>query len=152
REGRGRGIEAVLALAVVCLAAPPADAGVWTQLGTLPVPLLTAVCRTDHGSIVVASSPPSDTSEVWEYDGLSLVRLASPYVPRPVFGSIHAVAAAPNGDIWVGSDLGAFRLTKAGFTKYTKTDGLGSRLVDRVNALVVATDGTVWAGTEGGGL
>ena len=49
---------------VVCLVGRPASAGVWTQLGSLPVPGLTAVCRTGHGSIVVASKQGS-TSEVW---------------------------------------------------------------------------------------
>src|SRR5262249_61314677 len=33
-----------------------------------------------------------------------------------------------------------------------RSDGLGDRLVDRVNALAMAGDGTVWAGTNGGGL
>jgi ligand-binding sensor domain-containing protein len=143
---------------VVCLAAGlaagPADAGVWTQLGSLPVPGLTAVCRTDHGSVLIASLPggTADSSDVWEYDGLSLSRLSARYTPRPIFDHIYALATAPDGDIWVGSDNGAFRLRPGGFTQYTQNDGIGDRLVNRVNALAIAADGTVWAGTNGGGL
>jgi ligand-binding sensor domain-containing protein len=154
RDGRGRGTWTVLAALVVCLAAKPAVAGVWTQLGSLPVPALTAVCRTDHGSVLIASLPSAtvDSSDVWEYDGLSLARLSARYTPRPIFAHVYALAAAPDGDIWVGSDNGAFRLRAGGFTQFTTNDGLGDRLVNRVNALAIAADGTVWAGTNGGGL
>ncbi|HEV8479452.1 MAG TPA: FlgD immunoglobulin-like domain containing protein [Candidatus Eisenbacteria bacterium] len=156
RSGRGRGAWTVLVIVAVYLMgglADPAAAGIWTQLGSLPVQSTTAVCRTAHGSIVVATNPGApDSSDAWEYDGLILAKLSARYAPRPIFGAIHALAEAPNGDLWVGAKNGAFRLTPAGFTQYTRNDGLGSRLVDQVNALVVASDGTVWAGTEGGGL
>lgn len=152
REGRGRGTWAVLVVLAVCAMARPAAAGVWSQLGSLPVPSLSSVCRTDQGSIVVATSPQGAPTDAWEYDGLHLVSLSSRYSPAPVFGPIHALAAAPNGDIWVGSDNGAFRLRPGGFTQYTTNDGLGNRLVNHVNALAIGSDGTVWAGTNGGGL
>jgi len=155
RDGRGRGAWTVLATLVVCLLAglPGLSlAGIWTQIGSLPVSSTTTVCRTAHGILVATNPSPPDSSDVWEYDGLALAKLSSRYAPRPVFGAVHALAVAPNGDIWVGADHGAFHLTAAGFTQYTRNDGLGSRLVDRVDALAIASDGTVWAGTNGGGL
>ena len=150
-EGRGRGFAAAPLALALCLIAGAAHAGVWTQLGSLPIPNLTAVARTDSGSVLVATLA-GDSSDVWEYDGLALEKLSSRYVPRPIFGPIRTLASAPNGDIWVGTDRGAFRLRPDGFTHFTKEDGIGSRLNDDVQDIVVAPDGTVWAATQLGGL
>ena len=153
-EGRGRGFAAASLALAVCLVAGPAHAGVWTQLGSLPIPNLTAVARTDSGTVLVATfvQGAPDSSDVWEYDGLTLEKLSTRYAPRPIFGLIRSLATAPNGDIWVGCDNGAFRLRPQGFTRFSKDDGIGSRLVDIVKDIVVAPDGTVWAATGGGGL
>src|SRR5262245_58408481 len=148
RGGRGRGLRVALAALVVCLLPRLVSAGVWTPV-SIPVSNLTAIARTDT-SVLFADR---DSSQAWEYDGLRLTKLSARYAPPPAFGNnIRALAAAPNGDVWVGTDIGAFRLSASGFTHYTKEDGIGSRLDDRITDLLVAPDGTVWAGTNGGGL
>ncbi len=60
-----------------------------------------------------------------------------------------ALAAAPDGALWVGSLAGVTRWDGQRATAWSSYDGLGD---DWVTALAVTRDGTVWAGTHGGGL
>jgi ligand-binding sensor domain-containing protein len=132
----------------------PAAAGVWTNLEGLPVPQLTAVTGTDSGTVVVATIGSPDSADVWEYDGIRFRRLSARYASRPYFGAvISCLAYAPGGDLWVGTTVqGLFRLRAGGFTRFSKEDGIGGRLVDQITGLAVDAAGTVWAATNGGGL
>jgi len=154
------GIAAALAAALgiaalgSALTPGPAAAGVWTNLEGLPIPQLTAVTGTDSATVVVATVGSPDSADVWEYDGIRFRRLSARYSPQPYFGAvISSLACAPNGDLWVGTiSQGLLRLRADGFTRFTKEDGIGSRLTDQITGLAVDASGTVWAATNGGGL
>jgi putative nucleotidyltransferase with HDIG domain len=59
-----------------------------------------------------------------------------------------AVIEAANGDIWVGSAKGLFRLSGSGWTHITESDGLSHEVV---LSLAGAKDGDVWVGYRFGG-
>ena len=63
---------------------------------------------------------------------------------------IHIFAEAANGDIWVGSADGLFRLSGGNWSHFTAADGLSHRVV---LALAPAKNGDLWVGYRyGGGL
>ena len=63
----------------------------------------------------------------------------------------QAIAQTPDGYLWIGSSGGLVRFDGARFTVYnSQTDPAFHD--DSVYSLLVSRDGTVWAGTEGGGL
>jgi ligand-binding sensor domain-containing protein len=79
-----------------------------------------------------------------------------------VSSDVRAIEVAPNGDVWFGtcalwgpasheappcfgvSRLGGAGTTEETWTSYSEDDGLGN---NRVNAIAVAPDGSVWFGT-----
>ncbi|HET91208.1 MAG TPA: hypothetical protein ENN99_10795, partial [Chloroflexi bacterium] len=64
-------------------------------------------------------------------------------VSRPV----EAIAAAPDGALWFGTDEGAFRFDGRTWEHFTAADGLTG---DRVKAIAAAPDGALWFVTDGG--
>jgi ligand-binding sensor domain-containing protein len=63
---------------------------------------------------------------------------------------LTAVAAAPDGGVWVGSwDSGVSFFDGETWTTYREADGLAS---NRVQSIAVAPDGTLWVGTRGNGI
>ncbi len=58
-----------------------------------------------------------------------------------------AVAQGPQGDIWVGTQLGLTHYDGQRWRTYTTSDGL---VDDVVTDILAAEDGTVWVGTLGG--
>jgi signal transduction histidine kinase/ligand-binding sensor domain-containing protein len=60
---------------------------------------------------------------------------------------ILSLAAAPNGDIWVGTPDGLNRIRGSAVNAYTSFDGLPD---DFIRSLLVDTDGSVWVGTRHG--
>ena len=65
---------------------------------------------------------------------------------------VNAVAAAPDGTLWFGTDSGLSRFDptspEAGaWTTYTVADGLAG---NKITALAVAPDGALWVGTTSG--
>lgn len=88
--------------------------------------------------------------------GLNAVRLtgawpgdATIYPLRGVLLSdvILSLAAAPNGDIWVGTPDGLNRIHGGAVDAYTSSDGLPD---DFIRSLLVDTDGSVWVATRHG--
>lgn len=128
-----------------------AHSAVWTTFTSangLPESQVTALALTDSQTVLVTTA-----SSIVEYDGVRFRRILLRYAVPPVFGRATCVAAAPNGDIWVGTQpSGAFQLRATDFVQHTREDGLGDRRVDHVTSLSIDPDGTVWAGTKGGGL
>jgi len=74
---------------------------------------------------------------------------ASPYTVRDVLLSdvILSLAAAPNGDLWVGTPDGLNRIRGGAVDAYTSADGLPD---DFIRSLLVDTDGSLWIGTRRG--
>jgi len=74
---------------------------------------------------------------------------ASPYAVRDVLLSdvILSLAAAPNGDLWVGTPDGLNRIRGGAVDAYTSADGLPD---DFIRSLLVDADGSLWIGTRHG--
>ena len=60
---------------------------------------------------------------------------------------ILSLAAAPNGDLWVGTPDGLNRIRHGQIDTYTSADGLPD---DFIRSLLVDTDGSLWIGTRHG--
>ncbi|HUY95454.1 MAG TPA: two-component regulator propeller domain-containing protein, partial [Terracidiphilus sp.] len=76
-------------------------------------------------------------------------KMARTYTVRDGLTSdvILSLAAAPNGDIWVGTPDGLNRIRGGAVDAYTSFDGLPD---DFIRSLFVDTDGSVWVGTRHG--
>ncbi len=61
-----------------------------------------------------------------------------------VASGVWALAVAPNGNLWVGTNHGAARFDGYGWTTFTAADGL---VDNRIETVAVAPDGAVWVGT-----
>jgi ligand-binding sensor domain-containing protein/signal transduction histidine kinase len=60
---------------------------------------------------------------------------------------ILSLAAAPNGDLWVGTPDGLNRIRGGSITSYTSADGLPD---DFIRSLLADADGSLWIGTRRG--
>jgi signal transduction histidine kinase len=60
---------------------------------------------------------------------------------------ILSLAAAPNGDLWVGTADGLSRIRKGAIASFTSADGLPD---DFIRSLHADADGTLWIGTRRG--
>lgn len=60
---------------------------------------------------------------------------------------ILSLAAAPNGDLWVGTPDGLNRIRGSAVDSFTSADGLPD---DFIRSLLVDTDGSLWIGTRRG--
>jgi signal transduction histidine kinase/ligand-binding sensor domain-containing protein len=60
---------------------------------------------------------------------------------------ILSLAAAPNGDLWVGTPDGLSRIRGGKIDSFTSADGLPD---DFIRSLLVDTDGSLWIGTRRG--
>jgi ligand-binding sensor domain-containing protein/signal transduction histidine kinase len=60
---------------------------------------------------------------------------------------ILSLAAAPNGDLWVGTPDGLNRIHEGSITSFTSADGLPD---DFIRSLLADTDGSLWIGTRRG--
>lgn len=60
---------------------------------------------------------------------------------------ILSLAAAPNGDLWVGTPDGLNRIRDGKIDTYSSADGLPD---DFIRSLLVDTDGSLWVGTRHG--
>lgn len=71
----------------------------------------------------------------------------SPLMPGQ---GVFALATAPDGTIWAGTDGGGLvRIAGGQVSKFGVAEGLTSA---KVRALMIDPDGALWIGTEGGGL
>lgn len=69
--------------------------------------------------------------------------------PLPVAGAILFLADRGAGGLWVGTSSGLFAFDQGRFTRWSTETGLSH---DIVRAVLEDPDGTVWVGTDGGGL
>jgi signal transduction histidine kinase/ligand-binding sensor domain-containing protein len=60
---------------------------------------------------------------------------------------ILSLAAAPDGDVWVGTPDGLNRIGPNGISSYTSADGLAD---DFIRSVLVTPDGSAWVGTRRG--
>jgi signal transduction histidine kinase/ligand-binding sensor domain-containing protein len=88
--------------------------------------------------------------------GLNVVTLTGTQTGEPTIVPVHAaltsevilsLAAAPDGDLWVGTPDGLNRIHYGAVDSYTSFDGLPD---DFIRSLLVDTDGSVWVGTRHG--
>jgi len=60
---------------------------------------------------------------------------------------ILSLAAAPNGDLWVGTPDGLNLIRRGHVSSFTSADGLPD---DFVRSMLVDVDGSLWIGTRAG--
>jgi PAS domain S-box-containing protein len=70
------------------------------------------------------------------------------HVP-PVPGHILSIVERGAGGLWLGTTAGLYAFEHGAFTRWSTENGLSH---DIVRAVLEDSDGTVWVGTEGGGL
>ena len=66
--------------------------------------------------------------------------------------AISALAQAPNGLLWIGSQGGIFSFDGLSFTAFRPAAGQPKLPTDLISTLTVARDGSVWAGMMVGGV
>ena len=117
-----------------------------------PASLVAATAGGGNGSIA-----PVSADEAWASDGEALWHFvgdswAGPFVPElaerppvadPTWPRIRNIAVVPDGTVWTALDIGLAQFR----------DGSWDLVVadEEIYALAIARDGTVWAGTNGGG-
>ena len=91
--------------------------------------------RPNHENRGPSLSPPSFTVRAFSVkDGLAS-------------NIILSLAAAPNGDIWIGTPDGLNRIRAGAIATFTSADGLPD---DFIRSLMVDRDGSLWIGTRRG--
>jgi ligand-binding sensor domain-containing protein len=63
--------------------------------------------------------------------------------------TVNALAIAPNGAVWIGTDQGAGRFMDGSWQRFGLGSGLG---LQKVQAVAIAPDGSAWFGMALGGL
>ena len=102
---------------------------------------ITALCLAIDGTLWIGT----DQGEVVQWrDGRFS---ALPVAEWPVGRSIRAICQGRNGQIWIASAGGLYRMSNGNVQSYTKNQGL---LSDDVAALCEDSDGNMWIGTKKG--
>ena len=98
------------------------------------------------GCLWIGSASPTSWDGVCKYDGDSFIR-----IPGISGCSIHALCMGENGLLWIGTNEGLYSYaTESGkISNYARREGLPCEIV---TVIVESKDGTLWLGTEGGGV
>ena len=67
--------------------------------------------------------------------------------PDMVSDNIKVIRAMNNGDVWIGTDLGACRFDGAVWTTFDTSNGLNH---NKVLSIDEAENGVIWMGTQTG--
>ena len=116
----------------------------WQASDGLPVNSATAVVQTADGYIWAATEEGLARFDGVRFEVFDVDRVAE-------FGTnlIQTLAEAKGGGLWIGTTEALLRMEKGRFTSYGNAEGLPR---GTVQAIVEDREGTVWAGTDGGGL
>jgi hypothetical protein len=97
-------------------------------------------------SLIAGGLAPDGTVWTVKWDGLWAG-------VEPIVGlrgaEILDLAFAPDGSVWIASDLGAFRYEGTGWARYTERDGL---TISNLEKVAVAPDGIVWLASSSEGV
>lgn len=106
----------------------------------------TAVVEDDRGTLWVGTAADGLNALVHDGAGTAAPRIFSVHdgLPSDV---ILSLAAAPNGDVWVGTPDGLGRVRGGRVTAFTSADGLPD---DFIRSLLIDRDGSLWIGTRHG--
>ena len=94
-------------------------------------------------------------SKTWPIEPIGMRQFIRPQVSGLGSNTIHDIAFSPrDGSVWLATERGVTRapadLDPDGWQTWSETEGMPPTWV--FSAVVVADDGTVWAGTPGAGL
>ena len=134
------------------------DGSAWTSIpgwDTGIEPTFIAVDGGGRAWVGAWTYPGPESAGLWRYDGSAWRSLPADSVPAPagvippLAGVVSAIAAAPDGSVWVVTErLGYRSLLRFDGSSWTE---FGSREVGFYAAsLTVAADGTIWVAGEGG--
>lgn len=98
-----------------------------------------AITQTSDGFLWIATE-----SALVRFDGERFTKWTPPPSSRIAQASFATIAASGDGSLWIGSTVGLSRLRGNSFTEFEELSG------QFVVTLAVASEGTVWAGTNGG--
>src|SRR5262245_5899083 len=88
-----------------------------------------------------ASSAPVSTPDVSQ-----LTHAAWPVGDGFVKGAVHSIAQTPDGYLWLGTEFGLLRFDGVTTTSWPPDQPV----VNEIQSLIAAHDGTLWIGMAGG--
>ena len=147
-----RVLEACLFFALVCSCSAASGSSdrtivqfahtAWGPKEGAPSPV-TALAQTSDGYLWVGSS-----DGLFRFDGITFERY-EPLSGGPFpIGTVSALMALPNGDLWIAFMPGAISLLRNGnATHYTSRNGLPNQ---QIRSLAQDPEGTIWAAAGGG--
>ncbi len=102
-----------------------------------------AIAQTRDGYLWLASA-----DGLFRFDGITFERYEPQSGPALPPGSVRALLALPNGDLWIGSYSGTISRLRNGQAKtYSRRDGIPE---GKVCCLTQDSQGAIWAGTSTG--
>ncbi len=117
---------------------------VWTSEQGLPQNIAKALLQTRDGYLWIATN-----EGLARYDGAHFDLFQTENTPALKTNSINTLLEDRREGLWIGTVAGLYYYRSGVFRRYTVQEGLGA---DNVFCLLQDPDGTLWAGTIGGGL
>ena len=111
----------------------------------LPSNVLNAVLQTRDGFLIVGAQPG-----LFRFDGHRFAEMSS---DPPQDTIVHSLAEGPDGDLWVATRFGVYRVPRAEIDQRSQTLAvyhLGQGAADSVRCLRFTRAGVLWAGTPNG--
>src|SRR5260370_2336983 len=111
----------------------------------LPANVLNAVLQTRDGLLIVGASPG-----LFRFDGHRFAEMSSD-PPQDII--VNSLAEGPDGDLWVATRFGVYRVPHAEIDQRSQTLSvyhLGEGEADAVRCLRFTRAGVLWAGTPNG--
>jgi hypothetical protein len=137
------------------------DGSTWTSVPGWDAaiePTFIAVDGGGHASVGAWTYPGPESAGLWQYDGSTWTSWPADAIPAPagvippLAGVVEAIAAAPDGSVWVVTErLGGTEASYRSLLRFegsTWTEFSTSEIGFEAASLTVAADGTIWVADE----